>query len=235
MPKILAALQSPIIEGLLTGSYRFATKADALKKLAYLRSKFVISRQGTQMPAAEHSLTLWIRGYGLSDDDRAKGYVGHFASVTIEALPKNKNYALKAVKLDVPLPAHPKRLRPRRSTPDMGHYVLRRVAKNWWYATMEDADADLKALATDYPTVSIPGSAKLYIMIYTKAAKGEAPVQRYVLQVVPHEQGGFTITMARNAFVRKPAAKKPAQALDAQVPQGKFTAAVQVRRARKKK
>jgi len=233
--KSLATLNSPIIQAVIGGQYRFKTKDDAIAKIAFLKNRFVQSKLAKQ-DESELSAIVWIKDYELIDKETADGLLGNFALVSIVEDTKEKRFYLSAQKLPAAAKYHPKRIRPRQKTPDFGHWVLRRVQKNWWYPTIEEATADLAALAEEFPQVCIPATNKLYAMIYRSAPKGEKPVKRYVLEIKAHEQGGFMIALSENTYVAKPKAPKKAVPVreTAGETQGKFTAMEKLKRSRKR-
>ena len=167
---------------------------------------------------------------------QASGFPVIHTEATIAEDKKEKRFYLSAQKLPAAAKYHPKRIRPKQKTPDFGHWVLRRVQKNWWYPTIEEANADLMALAEEFPLVCIPATNKLYAMIYRSAPKGTKPVNRYVLEIKAHEQGGFRIDLAENHYVAKPKAPKKAAPVreTAGETQGKFTALEKLKRSRKR-
>ncbi len=230
-PKTLATMQSALIQAVIGGHYRFKTSAEALKKIRYLKSRYVQSKQAPHA-APIHTAVIWVRDYALTEPEIEAGLKGNFALIAIEQ--QGDRFVLVARKLEAEAKYHPTRLREKKSVADFGHYVLRRVQKQFWYATPEDAGADLQALAADFPSTCIPGENKCYAMIYRKAAKGDKPIQRYVLEVVPHPQGGFMITCRVNEYVAK---KKPVKKPETStaLPSGKFTAKEQIKRAKKKR
>lgn len=233
--KSLATLKSPIVQAIVGGQYRFKTKEDALEKIAFIKARFVQSKLAKQ-DDSELSAIIWIKDYELIDKEIADGLLGNFALVTLSEDSKAKRFYLQAQKLPAAPKFHPKRIRPKQKTPDFGHWVLRRIQKEWWYPTIEEANADLMALAEEFPLVCIPATNKLYAMIYRAAAKGTKPVNRYVLEIKAHEQGGFKIDLSANHYVAKPKAPKkevPVRETAGET-QGKFTALEKLKRSRKR-
>lgn len=252
--KTLANIKSPIIQAVINEQYRFKTEEDALKKIAYLKTRFVESKKAREADGGKNAI-IWVKDYDLTDEETEAGLLGNFALINFTFDKKSKQHYLQATKLPAEPKFHPKRIRSKQSTADFGHFVLRRVSKNWWYPTIEEANKDLELLAADYPEVSIPATNKLYTMIYRRAEKGDKPVKRYVLEVEAHEQGGFTISIKENTYVAKkkpekkthPLQERMAAAADATAAtaegtpptdgttQGKFTSLVALKRSRKKK
>lgn len=236
--KSLATLKSPIIQAVLGGQYRFKTAEDGINKIAVLKNRFVQSKLARE-DNSERSVIIWIKDYELLDSEKADGLLGNFALISLVEDKKAKRFMLNAEKLPAAPKFHPKRIRPKQKTPDFGHFILRRVQKSWWYATLEEANADLMLLAEEYPEVCIPATNKLYAMIYRKAEKGDKPVKRYVLEIQAHEQGGFTIVISENTYVAKPKAKAAKKsplpkASESEETKGKFTAIEKLKRARKR-
>lgn len=233
--KSLATLKSPIVQAIVGGQYRFKTKEDAMAKIAFIKARFVQSKLAKQ-DESELSAIIWIKDYELIDKEVADGLLGNFALISLTEDTKEKRFYLNAQKLPAAAKFHPKRIRPKQKTPDFGHFILRRVQKNWWYPTIEEAGADLAALAEEFPQVCIPATNKLYAMIYRSAPKGEKPVKRYVLEIKPHEQGGFMIALTDNNYVAKPKPVRkaiPERKTEGET-QGKFTATEKLKRSRKR-
>lgn len=190
----------PSIAAALENRYRFSTEAEAWKQLAAITQHFIQSKLG-----GKDSPVLWIRGYALAEAEKQAGYLGHFAQLSVVRL--DDGHGIVAEKLPVPLEKHPTYKRAKRSHPDWGHPILRGVKKAKRYPSFEAAQADLDRLHKEYPTISIPGEGKLYIIIY-QPLRGKKPVQKYKLRIQPAEDA-FIIACRENTYRRKPVDDTP--------------------------
>lgn len=182
--KRLATVTHPSVTAALDGLYRYESEGKAKEQLATLKKFFTISRE---QPEEQGALRLWIKGYGLSKEERKEGFRGHFAIVRIAQ--EGKKWTLKGEKDPQPLAKHPERVRPKRSHPDWGHPLLREIEKQKEYETAEEAATILMALHEAFPQASIPGHGKLYLMVYERGRNPEVPVQKYVFKAVPRVEG----------------------------------------------
>lgn len=211
---IYADMNSPLIAATLAGKWRFYTHKEALEKIAAMRKLF-----HTKKSNQSDTLTVWIEGYQLTEEEKTKGRSGNFA--VISAIAQDGGFSLQAQKLDIDQKYHPRLNRPKKTIPDWGYYVLRNVKKKRSYQTLEEAEAALAALACDFPKVTRLANAKAYVMVYSKALNPKESVQKVVLNIEVLREGGFTITWTPNTFGRK---QKKSKVGDAEIhPVGKFT------------
>ena len=216
---------------MLHGLFKFTEDRQAVARLDEIKNKFIIAKD---QDSSGRTLKLWIKDYALSDDDIKKGYRGHFGEISIKQVDK-KRCSLHLTKLDVPLASHPQKTRARRSHPDWGHPVLRRLEKNPVFKEPEHAHALLMSLHEEYPDISIPGLNYLLIMVYRKdrVKKGEgSPVQKFRFAIVPAE-GGYKIAYEENVRRAKGPVRKEVEA--AQETVGTFTAMVKLRKKKRRK
>lgn len=223
-----AYLKHPVISAIVHEMYRFNSVQEAAEQLAQVAKQFVIPKK--QPAQTEPSLTLWIRGYGLTGGDAKQGVVGHFASIGIKEI--DGRFALFAAKLDVPARQHPQRAQVRRASPNWGHPVLRAVRKEKTFASRDEALAALAQLHQDFPTVSTPTPDAVHILIYCADRPANMRMVKFKLSVKFNEDAGnFTLVCKERA--RKPRLVLPHQKVAA-VSRGKFTAKVAQLRRKKK-
>lgn len=200
--KILANIRFPLIEAAVGGHWRLPDETAARERLRELRDSFTHARKSDA-----DALTLWIRGYALTAEEKKQGYLGHYARITVKRAGNHK-WTLAAVKEEVDLKRHPVRKYPTdQAHPNWGHPILRDVKKKRIYATAEEAARQLERLHEAYPEASLPGEHKLHLMVYGKGGEKEetSPVQKYIFKIRPLEEGGFLIESRRNERRKKPA------------------------------
>jgi len=229
--KKYATAGNPSINAVIKGLYRFASVDQARTRLKQLKDHFVTSKKA----GTGDGLTLWIRGFGITEAELAEGFMGHFAVVTIEK--KATKFTLCATKLEAPLASHPQRKRPKQSHPDWGHPILRGIKKKRLFETMEEASHELMRLHEEFPEISIPAETQLMIILYEKVEGSNSPVQKYKFEVKALPEGGFIINFARNERPKKPTAKKlpalPGAAPAETENKGYFTAMVKLKRKKR--
>jgi len=172
-----ASIKDTDIEALTNGLYRFATAMQAQSMLTKISKHYVVSKEtiGTT------SVRLWIKGFSISESEKAEGFWGNYAIVTIHET-ADKHFTLKAENAAIPLAQHPQKRRQRMPHPNWGHPVLRNVRKAKPYPTLEQARHDLLRLYEDFHETSIPGTDKLHLMIYTGQA--QPPISKITLRIV---------------------------------------------------
>jgi hypothetical protein len=240
MAKQYANHKSHAIHAALMGYYRFSSLEQARLQLQILRDSYFISRHALH-PDTPESTHVWVRGWGLSDDDKKQGLLGHFAKLTCHMESKGKwVFAVEKIVDDAP---HPQRRRVPMQHPNWGHPVLRNVEKKRLYLTIEDALADMALLQQEYPHVSVPGNHCLFIAVYGRADdKKTRRVKRYVLEIEPVREGGYHLiakekkpkpkTKALPGSAKPKAA--PAPAATPTEPMGFFASKVALKRTKKK-
>ncbi len=202
------------------GLFRFASETEAVAKLADISAAFEMS---TKLPIKQDVATpvLWIKGYEVSNDEADAGYLGQFAKLTIAKV--GDRWAILAEKQVVDLQFHPQKKRPKARHPDWGHPILKEIKKGRVYPNVGVAERELMRLHEAYSATSIPTGPELYIMIYEKASTPS--VQKYILAIEPHKEGGVTIAARRNVPDKR--AVKPDET------QGEFAAKVAITKSRK--
>ena len=238
MAKEYANHKSHIMHAALMGYYRFANEEQAKLQLQIIRDAYFISRYPahTDTPV---STVVWVRGYGVSDEDKKQGWLGHFVRITCHMESKGKwGFALEKVVDDAP---HPQKRRVAMQHPNWGHPILRNIDKKHVYASIDDALAEMALLQQEYPHVSVPGNHCLFIAVYGRVEdkKGKR-VKRYVLEIEPLPDGGYLLMAKEKKHKPKPAKtvkkalppKPPSESPSE--PMGFFASKVTLKRAKKK-
>lgn len=203
----LANIQGPIMEAITGGHYRLPDEAAAIEKIDWLKTQYIVSRQGEEEEFKQPALVMWVRGWEISEAEKKKGYFGQFALVSYKKL-KDKSYTLTANKIEMDLKQHPERRysAKKQQHPNWGHPVLREIKKGKTYTSVKAAEAKLEALHKEYPNASIPGAGKLYLMIFTRAKDSKKPLTKFVFEIEALPEGGCKIDWYENTY--KPSDKK---------------------------
>lgn len=228
-----ANARHPQIAAALNGLFEFTTPERAQAKLDTLKRGFTITRQQQEDITSPH-IVLWVSDYEVTAEEEAKGYLGNYAVLSIEKVKGEDLWSLRSTKLERELKHHPMRKRPAARCPNWGHPVLRGVLKQATYATLDEANQQLKALHHEYPETTIPGDNKLYLMIFSRKTDATNPIQRYVLEIKNLQGGGFTIQSSKNEYKRKPGGKKPIENEQPAEQMGHFASMVSLKKRRKK-
>lgn len=237
----VAWAEHPLVEAVVKQLYRFSEPDQALRRLEQLQSYFEIS--SSQETKDGLQLRLWIKGFGLTDDDHKKGYLGHYALVRPRKVAEG-HIILLAEKDEVPLEKHPQKQRPKQKHPNWGHPILRGIQKKKVYTQLVEAQSELDKLHREFPDTSIPNVNKLHIMIYSKEQGGKGnPTKKVTLEIKSTPDGKFQIISKENAGRRKAPAKQhipisPAISGNAlpegvQAVQGRFTAMVELKKKKR--
>lgn len=227
----MATMTHPVMEAVTHALFRYDNIEDAYAQMQSIAEQFVISKE---QPAVDESigpqLRLWIRGYSLSDAEKQEGYTGNFAILSIGQV--QNRYTLTAKKDTTPLSQHPQKKRPKQSHPDWGNPILRMIKRGKIYETIDAADNELQELHKQFPTVTIPGPAKLHAIIYEKRKDEKGPpIKKYTFEVKPTAEGKFKIEFKENIRIKGPSAVKENSEGKAE---GYFTALVQTKRKKKR-
>jgi len=218
------------INAVISGMYRFATEREAIEKLQYFKSQFTTSKKLAEESPPRECVLLWIKDYEVDAKQDRDGYLGNYAFFTYEQL-EDDNYTITATKLDIDLKRHPRRKRPKATMPNWGHPILRSVKKGKIYPTIEAITEDLQKLHMEYPTTSVPAQNKMYVMVYGRRDNPKKPVQKYVLEIVAVQGGGFKIEYSINEYEpkEKPAVPKQEEGQEQQ-PMGHFASMIAAKR-----
>lgn len=234
-----ATANHPTLEALVHGLYRYKDRAQAVARLKNIAEHFVLSKEQPESSEENPAIMLWIKGFGVTEDETAKGFTGHFAEVRIAAM-DNGVFTLAATRVEKPLSSHPQKKRLQSKHPNWGHPVMRAIKKGRVYTTIEEASSELEQLHLEFPEVSIPGQGKLFIIIYEKREGIARPTHKIALELQATKEGGFIITARDNEKADKPKIK-PQHAepgADTAKPKeggGYFTAMVAVKKKRRTK
>ncbi len=201
-----ATIRHPNIEAVTEALFRLESIDQAKERLNSISDYFIISKDQPDPEEGVQPLKLWIKGYGLTPEDEAKGFLGHYAIVRAVRL-DNGVYTLTAEKVVMAPRFHPQRVRPKRKHPDWGHPILRKIRKGITFATVEEGQTMLQDLHQQFPEVTIPNANKLFCIIYQKREDASKPVQKFVFTIEVLSEGGYTIQWRENSY--KPSAKPP--------------------------
>ena len=201
-----ATIKHPTIEALVGGHYRYKERAQALARFSGIAENFVLSKEQPETAKKDPAVIFWIKGFALDEAETTQGFTGHFAEMRLVKR-EDGLFTLTATKIDKPLSVHPQKKRPVTKHPNWGHPVMRAVKRHKAYATLEEAQAELEQLHLEFPEVSIPGGAKLYIIVYEKREAIARPTHKMVLEIVLRPEGGFIITARDNEKATKPQAR----------------------------
>ena len=196
-----ASVNNPSIEAAIHGLYRFETPKQAMDRLNTIRAHFTLSKHQLEDAEGEWSAVLWIRGYEVTPEEEAEGYLGNYAMIRGIKAPEG-HYTLVTEKMPVESKKHPQRKQKKHPYPNWGHPILRAVKKGRVYETLEDIRAELTQLHSEYPETTIPGLNKLFLMIHGKppredlVAKGK--VNKYLLKIekTKNENPGFVLAIS---------------------------------------
>jgi hypothetical protein len=198
--KKYAVVTHPIIQAVLGEHFRFDSEAWVESRVAQIRRLFAHdeSHEDTM------SVRLWIRGLALTEEQEKEGYQGHFAMIRAKKL-NPQEWTLSAHLESVELADHPQKASPRRKHPNWAHPVMVGIRKGRTWETVEDAREQLDKLHREYQDVSIPTSEdKLLIIVYSKSALRDMPIQRLALEIVETEDNRFKIDYKERASKKRP-------------------------------
>lgn len=195
--KNFATAAAPVIEAVMEQLLSLASEAQALEWLRVIEDGFVTSKHQLPTKDRRKSVILWVKDYEVSDEEKAKGYLGHFIAVSYK--PKDKRWTLYPTKMLMDLKHHPQRAyKNDQKHPNWGHPILRAIKKSKPYKTLDAANAALNSLHEDFPTASIPTKSKLYLMIFSREDNPAKPVQKYVFEIRALPNGHYTIDYRLN-------------------------------------
>ncbi len=200
--KFYASVKRPIIEAAINELFRFSDEEMAKTQINVIEESFVCSKE---QPGEEHGhcIRLWIKGFEVTPEEKEKGYLGNFAIIKYKKI-EDKKYTLYPLKLKIELNHHPQKKRPKGSHPDWGHPILRKVQKKFFYNTIEEPQEMMLKLHEEFPSISIPCTNKMYIIIYQKREGISNPTVKIVLETkVDKETGKFYIDWRYNDYQPK--------------------------------
>lgn len=238
-----ATAKHPTIEALIHGLYKYRERAQAVQRFTNIVNHFVLSKEQPESTPEEPAALLWIKGFAVTPEEEALGYTGHFCEMRIGRGDKGV-FTLIAKRIDKPITQHPQKKRLKSKHPNWGHPVMRAVKKSKRYETLEAASAELDLLHQEFPDVSIPGQAKLYIIVYEKREGISRPTHKIALEIKTHTDGGYIITARDNEKQDKPktvhapgttATAGSGETSAAPAQQGYFTSMVALRKKKKRR
>jgi len=230
-----ASVNDKMMNAVLEGLYTFPTESEAAAFLALLAGRFTTYKQ--KDAAASGVFLLWVRGYDITPEDAQAGAKGNIVRLRHEQA-ETGEWRIVAEKFPLSPNLHPQRRRAKHIHPNWGHPFLRSVEKEHRYASLEQAEADVKAFQQEYPQAVIPGKKVTYVMIYGRPqADKKQMVTKYLLKLDVDEAGKFLFRMELNTFDDKPArampkAVEPSPASKDE-PVGVFTAKLKLKRRTK--
>lgn len=234
-----ATANNPTIEALIHRLYRFTTRELALERFYNIRSHFVLSKEQPESAPDNPQAVLWIKGFSVTEKEAEKGFTGHFANMQLAQTDKGM-WTLEAIKVERPLKSHPQKKRLVSQHPNWGHPVMRAVKKAKIYPTVEEAQAELELLHTEFPETSIPGLNKLYLIIYEKREGNPKPTHKIALEIKPKDNGHM-ITWRDNEKKAAPKFRHPDAvatadpAVEEDQKKGKFASMVLMKKKGKRK
>lgn len=221
---LVASMEEPTIAAAMDGRFRFATEDQAQAALEKICKRFVL---GKDSPPPEegrhHAITLWVRDYAVTDEEKDQGYRGNFASVTVKRTSGGR-FSLAAKKLDVDVAHHPQRERPKSRHPNWGHPILRAVETGKIFPSLKLAEKQLRLLHEEFPEVTIPGKDTLHALIYSRKGEGK-PIQKIVIKLKLLQEGGVQLVL-KGQQKKKPERAPVATKAHSQQPDGGLEDAV---------
>ncbi len=204
---VFASTHHLVIQSVLSESFRFETREQALSALARIRHQYKVEHEADLSQI--DTLTLWIKGFGLTEEERKQGFLGHYAHITIRPTADSRRWCLHAEKVQLKQ-KHPQRKRPQYAMPDLQHPLLRGLKKPAVHPTLEAAQAQMQRMHEAFPEISLPTPTRLYILIYRKDKPANAQsggtkkprVQRHIVAIEPHASGGFILSLKENKRAR---------------------------------
>lgn len=197
MPKQIATFSNPEITACIKESPCFEQLCDAQEKIQNIADNFELSNKFEQNNS---KITLWIKGYNISNTEHKKGYLGNFADIEIKE--SDGLYSLKCKKRKISLKFHPQKKRTENAHPNWGHPILRDIKNGRIFNKKEEATEELARLHAQFPNTSISTSDKLLIIIYEKIEGEKQKTHKYILQATSNECGGFIIECKLNHKIR---------------------------------
>jgi hypothetical protein len=221
-PTILAAVQ---------GWFRLTSQAHAMKKLAWIGKHFIRAHeQDSEASGPPVTLRLWISGFAVTEEEKAKGYRGHYAHLRIAPIDGGR-YTITAEKLPVELARHPQKAPPRMRHPNWGHPVMRAAEAGKVFSSITTAREKLTQFHEAFSEVTTPGKDVLHVMLYNRKLLAEgagSPIEKVILKIKPLSEGGVRLIIKKSSAKKKSEERKVALE-----PHGKFTAMVKQRRPHK--
>ena len=228
----IACVSDATILAAVRGYFRYDHEWQAIEMLEKIHTDFIRSKLQSDTPPCDYqvksiacSVTLWVRGYNVTKEEKAAHYRGNFVRLAIAPADAGK-WTIAAEKIDIPLAKHPEKERPKAAHPNWGHPVLRAVETAKKFDGIEIARAFLHSLHHEYPDATIPGKDVVHVMVYNRKLDEGAPIQKITVKVKPLSDGGAKLMLMK----KKPKGKKLPISTTPQPDEGKFTVMVKKRR-----
>jgi hypothetical protein len=229
----LATIEDPLVNSAVGGFFKLQAKTDALAYLQKIATQCILAKDREPIVEGEPPvLKLWVRGFEVTGEEKAKGYCGNFARIRLE-FTKAGHYTLIAEKLEVDVSRHPQKERANGPHPNWGHPVMREIEKGKTYPSIAVARERLERLHLDYPLATLPGKDTLNIMLYNRNAEGDSPIDKITVKIKPLEEGGAKIVQLKKAAKKKDVPTVVAKPVIVEGA-GKFTDMLKKQRAKKK-
>lgn len=178
--------RDPRFAALIKSQYSFQSFEQAKERLNALLDEFTLSRESD--PEDDTSAILWIKGYGLTSEEKKEGYMGNYGRITILRLPSG-TWTLQVSKIPRESRFHPIRKNPKHPIPNWGHPLLRSVLTGKaTFPSEKEAWLSLRKLHEEYPTATVPGEKRLYVQIFSKQHT-PSRVRKFILDIVPMTEG----------------------------------------------
>jgi len=221
----IASVEDATILAAVRGYFKYEHEWQAAEMLEKIYTNYLRSKESTP-----EAVKLWVRGYNVTKDEKAKHFRGNFVRLTVAPAEAGK-WTIAGEKIETELKNHPEKERPKERHPNWGHPVMRAVETARKFDSIEIAWAFMHSLHAEYPDATIPGKDVVHVMVYKRAEGEGVPIQKISLKIKPLEAGGAKIVEMK----KKPKAKAvPGAAKPVIEEQGKFTTLIKKSRARKK-
>jgi hypothetical protein len=227
--KELAGLSDPTFEAIVGGLFRFASESQAVSLLQRLSKNFQIHDEQEPITAGEcPTLTMWIHDFSVTEEEREKGFTGHFARLIVQKLEGGK-FTIVAEKLKLPLAKHPMKRLPKRRNPNYGHHLVRGATRGKVYETIEELRSQLLQMHEESPETTIPGQDKIYFMLYSR--KTTPPLKKVKLKIAAVATGGYKLELTD--YVKSHGSSDPAVQKPESETVGKFSSMVKLQRKKR--
>jgi len=236
-----ATIEDPFIAASIEARFRFADIGQAQNALDKIIRNFLLAKDSPPVDenGKHNAIKIFIRGFAVGEEEKAKGYRGNFALISIKKVSGGR-FALIGEKLDIDVSHHPERERPKSRYPNWGHPILRAVEKGKIYPDLKHAKKELRLLHEEYPEATIPGEDTLHVLIFTRKENKEKPLEKIVIKLQVQSEGGVKLALKgkgagkASGEAKKPLAIKPSEPSSKPEIRGKFTGLVVEKRKKRK-
>ena len=190
----LAHVRHTLIVPVVGGTYSFRSRADAEAKLTDLSRRFTIAADQKDR-GPDDGILLWIKGFGLTDEERIEGVRGSFARVRVVSGPDSR-WTLAARKEWVPPQQHPEPPVASGHMPPFYHWLFKKAEKGFRYPNLSAARADLRQMHEEFPDSTVPGGTRDTLLCNKWLGKHKEPMfVRIELEATITPAGDFQIRM----------------------------------------